>query len=143
MPSGSCARISELPPRALALVVEARRATLATRAPDDEPRLVPVCFAIRGDEIVTTIDAKPKSTHHLARLDNVARTGRASVLVDHWDEDWSRLGWVTIRGDARIDEAGSAAEDLVARYPQYETYAADGPVIAIKPTAIRWWVYSG
>jgi len=142
MPSGSCATIDGLPAAARAILDEARRATLATVAPDGEPRLVPVTFAIRGAEIVTAIDAKPKSTVELARLDYVRARGRATFLADRWDEDWTRLGWVMIRGDARIDEAGSAAAALRARYAQLETIPADGPVIAIAPTSLRWWTFA-
>ena len=78
----------------------ARIGRLATVTPAGRPHIVPVCFTLHDGRIVTAVDAKPKSTTALARLDNVRATGRASLLVDHYDEDWTRLWWVRVDGPA-------------------------------------------
>jgi len=64
---------------------------LGTLDPDRGTHLVPVVFAVRGDELVIPIDAvKPKRTK-LRRTDNLRADAQASLLVDHRDADWRRL----------------------------------------------------
>ena len=122
----------------------ARVGRLATVTAKGRPHVVPVCFALAGGRIYTAVDAKPKSTRALARLDNVRATGRASVLVDHYEEDWSRLWWVRVDGPAEVLEPGAAALDaLAAKYEQYRAARPAGPVIAIDPQRWRSWVPSG
>ena len=60
------------------------------------------CSPSRGDVVVGAVDHKPKSTTRLARLADIARTGRATLLVDHYEDDWSRLWWVRISGPAAV-----------------------------------------
>lgn len=122
----------------------ARVARLATSAADGTPHLVPVVFALVGDEAYTAVDAKPKTTRALRRLDNVRETGRASLLVDHYDEDWSALWWVRADGAARVLDAGSpeGAAGIVAlvdKYPQYADAPPPGPVIAVHVERWRGW----
>ena len=72
-------------------VSSARVGRLATVSPDGRPHVVPVCFARVGDELVTAVDAKPKSTAALTRLANVLAHPPVTLLVDHYDDDWSSL----------------------------------------------------
>jgi PPOX class probable F420-dependent enzyme len=101
---------------------EARVARLATVRADGRPHLVPVVMAMEGDRIYTVVDAKPKESRRLQRLSNVAAHPDVSVLVDHYDEDWSAIWWVRADGLARVVEQGPEREraiDLVvAKYPQ-------------------------
>jgi PPOX class probable F420-dependent enzyme len=119
-------------------------ARLATVTPAGGPHLVPCCFALDADTIFTAVDAKPKSTRQLARLDNVRAVPAASLLVDHYEDDWSQLWWVRIDGPARIlDDADAARDDaldaLAAKYSQYRTTRPDGAVIAIEISTWRAW----
>ncbi len=118
----------------------ARIARLATVTAEGLPHVVPVVFAIDGDIVYTAVDGKPKSTTRLRRLANIERNPGASVLVDHYDEEWSSLWWVRVDGIAALHSADAAAHhgrDLLrAKYPQYRTVSLDGPVIAI--TVRRW-----
>lgn len=141
MPGGTCARVTDLPPAARALLDEARRGVLGTLDASGTPHLVPVCFALAGAEIVTAIDHKPKRGRP-ARLDNVARDARASLLVDRWDEDWTRLAWVMVRGRARLEPPGTGGEALAARYPPYRDRPPAGPVIVIEPERVSWWSWA-
>jgi PPOX class probable F420-dependent enzyme len=121
-------------------VAGARVARLATARGDGRPHVVPVCFAIAGDEIVTAVDAKPKSTTALARLDNVRANPTCALLVDHYTEDWSDLWWVRVDGVARvvtIDEAHTRA--LAAKYEQYVRQPPTGDAIVITPTRFVGW----
>jgi PPOX class probable F420-dependent enzyme len=121
----------------------ARVGRLATVTADGRPHVVAVCFALAGGRIVTAVDAKPKATTALARLDNVRATGRASLLVDHYEEDWSRLWWVRVDGPAEVIESAAAIDALAAKYEQYRASRPSGPVISVEPARWRSWVPSG
>jgi PPOX class probable F420-dependent enzyme len=94
--------------------------------------------------IYSAVDAKPKTTRALRRLENVRAGGRASLLVDHYEEDWERLWWVRVDGPAEVLESAPAALDaLAAKYEQYRAARPAGPVIAITPERWRSWIPSG
>ncbi|MFC7450411.1 TIGR03668 family PPOX class F420-dependent oxidoreductase [Rhodococcus daqingensis] len=122
----------------------ARVARLATVGADGQPHLVPVVFATADGVIFTAVDEKPKSTRRLRRLDNITATGRVSLLVDEYAEDWSRLWWIRVDGAARVlaDDTRSRTgiDALVRKYPQYTASPPAGPVVAIDPD--RWVSWS-
>jgi PPOX class probable F420-dependent enzyme len=120
----------------------ARVGRLATVTPRGRPHVVPVCFALHEGRIFTAVDAKPKATSALARLENVRATGRASLLVDHYEEDWSSLWWVRVDGAAEVLQSDGALDALAAKYPQYRAERPAGPLIAIAPERWRSWVAS-
>lgn len=120
----------------------ARVARLATAGADGVPHLVPIVFAVAGERIVTAVDAKPKSTNALRRLENIAANPSVAVLVDHYDDDWTQLWWVRVDGRAAVaagDETRDAIELLSARYRQYETQPPPGPVVAIDVERWSGW----
>ena len=129
-------------PRAIAeeRVANARIGRLATVTAAGRPHVVPVCFALDRGRIVTAVDAKPKVTTELARLQHVRATGRASLLVDHYAEDWSELWWVRVDGVAEVLHSDRAIDALAAKYEQYRSARPAGPVIAIEPERWRSWV---
>ncbi len=120
----------------------ARVGRLATVTPAGRPHVVPVCFALSGGRIFNAVDAKPKRTRALTRLENVRATGRASLLVDHYEEDWSELWWVRVDGVAEVIESEAAIDVLAEKYAQYRTDRPAGPVIAIAPDRWRSWIPS-
>lgn len=112
----------------------ARVARLGTLDRHDRVHIVPVCFALEERTVVTAIDAKPKSTMRLQRLRNLDAHPYATLLVDHYDEDWSQLWWIRVRGPVTVHtgDARQWAVDLLARkYPQYRAEPPEGPVIAL------------
>ena len=123
-------------------VAQARVGRLATVNAKGRPHIVPVCFALHRGRIVTAVDAKPKATTQLARLENVHATGRASLLVDHYEEDWTRLWWVRVDGPAAVTDDDAAISTLAAKYEQYRNQRPAGPVIAIDPERWRSWIPS-
>ncbi|MQA99884.1 MAG: TIGR03668 family PPOX class F420-dependent oxidoreductase [Actinobacteria bacterium] len=133
--------MSELPAEAREILDYERRGILATIDEHGRPHAVPVCYVVSGDEILTPIDAKPKSGRTLGRRRNLERDPKATFLVDRWDEDWSKLGWVMARGTARLEPAGRADEALAARYPQYRDVLVGSEVISIQPNDIVWWLW--
>ena len=123
-------------------VAEARAARLGTLDPEGRIHLVPICFALEGDTLYTAVDAKPKRSRALQRLVNVRSSPNACVLVDHYEDDWSQLWWVRLRGRARVLEAGSEHEQalalLRAKYAQYRDDPL-GPVVAVDVDEWRGW----
>ncbi len=126
--------------RSRARLSAARVGHLATVRPDGRPHVVACCFALHGDRLWTAVDAKPKATPLLQRLANVRAHPWASLLVDHYEEDWDALWWVRVDGAAAVVEDGAEREEavaaLVAKYDQYATAAPSGAVIAI---AVERW----
>jgi PPOX class probable F420-dependent enzyme len=121
----------------------ARIGRLATVTALGRPHIVPVCFALVDGTVYSAVDAKPKATSALARLDHVRATGRASLLVDHYEEDWANLWWVRVDGVAEVVHSERGIDALAAKYEQYRAARPDGPVIAIAPDSWRSWVASG
>ncbi len=118
-------------------------ARLATAGADGRPHVVPVCFAIDEQTLYFAIDFKPKRSTNLKRLRNIAANPAVSILVDHYEDDWNRLWWVRVDGDARVvteqAETQRAVKLLVARYSQYRANAPAGPVVAVAISAMTGW----
>jgi len=120
----------------------ARVARLATVDSRGRPHLVPIVFAIARETLYSVVDAKPKRTTELRRLDNVRSNPWVSALVDHYDDaDWSALWWVRADGAARVldltdSEARAGVELLAERHPQQRPA---GPVLAIDVQRWSGW----
>ena len=132
---------------------------LATIDPDGRPRLVPICYValdgaagVGGTVLYSPLDAKPKRVadpHLLARVRDVVARPEVSLLVDRWDEDWTRLGWVRLRGLATLiepddgagqAERGMAIAALRAKYPQYVDHDLETrPLIRMTLTDAASW----
>jgi PPOX class probable F420-dependent enzyme len=151
-PEGSAAARPAGLPRAGARLTEAeararlgaaRVGHLATVGADGRPRVVPLCFALDGERIWSAVDEKPKRTRRLQRLADVEATGRAAVLVDSYDEDWTRLWWVRAEGRAWIaepaEERARALERLASKYEQYRAEPPQGAVLAVELERLTWW----
>lgn len=135
--------------------IDARRVGyLATADRTGAPHLVPVCYAMAregagrsagGAALYITIDEKPKRRDiPLKRVRNIVENPQAAFIVDRWDEDWRRLGWVMLRGPAEVLVAGREHDDaqalLTLRYPQYGAMQlADLPVIALRVARVTSW----
>lgn len=127
---------------ALSALREARRGVLGTIGPEGQPHLVPIVFAVlAGGEIVTAVDHKPKSTRDLKRLSNIERNPRVTLLIDEYDDDWSRLWWVRIDGLAHVSELAppGANEALAEKYAPYRDSPPPGPWIVIEVVTVTSW----
>ncbi len=138
--------ISATPAWALALLRDARVGRLATADAGGRPLVVPVCYAFDGARCYSAVDGKPKSTRNLRRLRNIADNPQVSLVVDVWDEDWSRLCWAMVEGRAEILREGPeftrAIDLLVGKYPQYREMRLDrrqGAVVAVTPERVLSW----
>jgi PPOX class probable F420-dependent enzyme len=125
------------------LVAAARVGRLATVSPDGRLHLVPICFVLAGDVLYSAVDEKPKRSRRLQRLENVRARPHVAVLVDHYEEEWSRLWWVRLRGTGRVVEHGPEFEAslglLAEKYEQYGQQPPGGPVLAIRIDEWRGW----
>ncbi|MCX5280578.1 MULTISPECIES: TIGR03668 family PPOX class F420-dependent oxidoreductase [unclassified Streptomyces] len=127
----------------------ARVARLATVDAEGRPHLVPLVFAGCGGGLVSAVDHKPKRSPLLRRLRNIAVHPGVCLLVDRYDEEWERLWWVRVEGDARVvapEDAEihpAAVGALREKYPQYRDRPPDGPVIAITVHRWRGWQATG
>ena len=143
--------MTSLPPQQSRLLhsprlANARVGHLATASETGVPHVIPVCFAVDGDRIYSVLDQKPKRTGltRLRRVKNILANPQATLVVDHYEEDWSRLWYIMVSGRAELllegEERASAIPVLRAKYPQYRDMDIDNnPVIRISPERIIAW----
>ena len=121
----------------------AQVARLATVGRDGRPHIVPITFAMNDATIYFAIDFKPKKTTDLQRLRNIEANPSVSVLVDHYEADWTKLWWVRVDGFARIVIDGALFENGIARltqrYAPYRSARPVGPVVAIAVERMTGW----
>jgi PPOX class probable F420-dependent enzyme len=133
-----------------ALLESTRRAVLATIAPDGYPRLVPICFVLAGEPpiLYTPIDEKPKRSDDplaLARVRDIAADPRVTILVDRWDEDWTRLAWLRCVGSATVTPPSATDHPdviaaLRAKYPPYAGHRLEvRPLIRVTIEGVTRW----
>lgn len=131
-------------------LLESRLAHLATSTKNGKPQVIPICYVYDGDSLYSSIDEKPKrrSPTQLQRVLNIVENPSVSLVVDRYEEDWSKLKYVLVRGSAEIVHTGEEHEHAVQllreKYPQYrQMKLEDRPVIKIKPVGVFAWHASG
>ena len=124
----------------------ARTGHLATADAKGRPQVVPVCFVFDGQAIYSVLDAKPKTTplRQLRRVKNILANPQVSLVVDHYEEDWDKLQYILVSGNAELLESGEkwalAIAMLREKYPQYQAMDLDqSPVIKIIPVRYSPW----
>ena len=136
----------ELSPALVESLAAARIGHLATVSADGVPHVIPVCYALHGAAIYSVLDQKPKRTSltRLRRVRNIQANPRVALVVDHYDEDWGRLWYILITGQADLlldgEEQSKAIKILRRKYRQYREMPIDpNPVIKITPTRVVSW----
>lgn len=125
--------------------IESRRvAHLATADDSGRPHVVPVCFAHLDGRFYIVIDDKPKRSLRLKRLRNIEENPRVALVFDRYDDDWTHLGWVLVRGPAAILDGGTEHERALAalrdRYEQYRSMTLEGrPLIRVAAERVSSW----
>ena len=125
----------------------ARVGRLATADGDGRPHAVPVCFALCEERIVSPIDEKPKDNapSSVQRIRNIEGNPYVALVVDHYSEEWSQLGWLLLRGQASgldpgHDDHPTAVATLRGKYEQYADHALeDRPIVQIAPGSVQTW----
>lgn len=132
---------------AIARASRARVGRIATVRPDGTPHVVPLVFALVDDgagvRLYWAVDRKPKRSASLRRIANLRANPAAEVVIDGFDEDWTRLWWVRLRGTGRVvgsaEERRAALDALRAKYAQYRDDAPAGDVVAIDVLEVTSW----
>lgn len=138
--------MSESDEQAMRWAAAARVARMATVDAQGVPSVVPICFHLAHRTLYSVIDEKPKRVpgRRLKRLRNLAAHPAMAVVVDVWDEDWSRLAWVLLRGEGEIIERASQHPPVLAalreKYPQYRNMALEAQhMIRMRIRQVRQW----
>ena len=126
----------------------ARTGHLATADANGQPHVIPVCYVFDGQTIYSVLDAKPKIAplRQLRRVRNILANPQVSLVVDHYEEDWTRLQYVMVTGDAELLESGKEWTRAIAmlreKYPQYQSMnLGESPVIKITPARFVPWTF--
>ena len=138
--------LETLPGWARDLLAEARVARLGYVDEDDHPRVLPVTFAVAGGAVWSAIDDKPKRSAEPARLRYLRRRPEAALLVDVYDDDWTRLAWVQLLGTVEllpVDSAPEAMEALAGKYAPYAERTPPGPLLRLTVERTRQWRSTG
>lgn len=133
-------------PEQLTFLDGQRVARLATVDEAGRPHVVPVCLAYHAGALYIAVDEKPKrgDPAALRRVRNILARPDVCVMADHYEEDWTRLRWLQVRGHAVlvVDEAerAGALAVLRAKYPQYRAMALETrPLIRVTPERVVEW----
>ena len=142
---------ASIPASVVGFIADGRVGRLATADASGQPLVVPICYAFDGAALFSALDAKPKTSgpQGLKRIRNIRENPKVSVVIDRYDEDWTRLRYVIIRGRAELLTGGSdfsrGVDLLLAKYPQYRSMGLDregGLMIKVDPAQVTEWQYS-
>jgi PPOX class probable F420-dependent enzyme len=119
---------------------------LATADAGGAPHVIPVCYVFDGQAIYSVLDQKPKRSAlpRLKRVRNIQANPRVALVVDHYEEDWQRLWYILVSGQAELlvegNERVEAIKLLRQKYSQYRDMPIDpNPVIKITPDRVVSW----
>ncbi len=128
-------------------------ARLATINVDGSPHQIPVVFTWLDGCFWSPIDGKPKQQAQPTRVTNVIANPIGSLLIDKYDDDWTKLWW--IRADLEIkvillDQAGpetsgvarQALSELREKYRQYDrtpVLRTPATLLSMRPSALTTW----
>jgi PPOX class probable F420-dependent enzyme len=146
VPTFTAVVLENLPGWARELLAAERVARLAYVDEDDRPRVLPVTFAVARDAVWSAIDQKPKRSAEPARVRYLRRRPDAALLVDVYDDDWTRLAWVQLLCRAEIvpvESAPDAMQALAGKYAQYAEQAPPGPLLHLSVDRARHWRAAG
>jgi len=142
----AAANLAELPGWARELLERSPVGHLSYLDDRDRPRVLPVTFAVAGQDLWTAIDQKPKRkpADQIARVRYLRRRPEAALCVDHYEDDWSRLAWVQVMASVEVSEAAggegsSGLEALRAKYGHYVDDPPDGPFLSLRPERVLCW----
>ena len=88
------------------IINKAKVARLATADLEYKPHLVPVVFVFDNDRncYFIPIDEKTKRSgpENLKRVKNIQENPKVALLIDEYNEDWTKLYFIMIQGKASI-----------------------------------------
>ena len=138
--------LEQLPEDRAQWLAAAPSGRLATADASGAPHVIPICFASDGRSLFSVLDQKPKSAQliRLRRVKNIQENPQVALVVDHYEEDWTRLGYILVMGKAELllegQEHDGAVRLLRGKYSQYQAMDLDAnPVIKITPQRVVCW----
>jgi PPOX class probable F420-dependent enzyme len=140
-----------IPPTVEEFIQRARVARLATIDSEFKPHVVPVVFVFDGNHFFIPLDEKRKTTkpERLKRIKNIQYNPDVALLIDQYDEDWTKLAFVMIQGKASVAskregnvQVRQAYKKLMTKYIQYQTVGIGEMCIIITPKKVASWSYS-
>ena len=113
-------------------------------------------FAWHSGCFWSPIDGKPKQNRQPLRVVNALANPAASILIDSYEEDWSRLWWIRAQIEISVIELTDASTNvqettaevvgkLKAKYPQYgstEVLREPATMLSMSPTTWTSWCAS-
>lgn len=109
---------------------------LATSSKEGQPHVVPVIYAMDGNDLVIAVDYKTK------KLKNVRENGRVAIVVDDYDPNHG----IMIEGRCQIYERGREYLRLLkVLYDRFEYYRnnpwneGESPIFKIHPSKVVSW----
>lgn len=120
---------------------QARVARLATADKDGNPHCVPVCFCHWEGRLFIALDEKPKrvGVKQLKRVRNIEENPQATLLVDHYDEDWQQLWFLMIESRASVEIIPERARQrLMEKYPQYRFQTLEQAIVLEPQRCVAW-----
>ena len=112
------------------------------------PYLVPVVFVFHESHFFIPLDEKRKKVkpESLKRVMNIRNNPNVTLLIDEYDEDWTKLAFVLVHGKASIMNQKQVNMQfikvynaLLAKYPQYRKINHGEMFIVIKPEKVTSW----
>jgi PPOX class probable F420-dependent enzyme len=135
------------------IIDKARIARLATVDTECKPHLIPVVFVFDNDRYFIPIDEKTKRSRpeKLKRAKNIQQNPNVALLVDEYNEDWTKLIFIMIQGKACIIGGKELEQQndllllekaqklLSDKYLQYQKTGIGEYVIMIIPQKVITW----
>jgi PPOX class probable F420-dependent enzyme len=136
------------------IIDKARLARLATVDSECMPYLVPVVFAFDGKDYYILIDkrAKHSKPENLKRIKNIQANPNVALLIDEYDEDWTKLYFAMIQASLISNKKERQEQNelpllllekahklLYEKYPQYQKISMGQYVIMIHPQKVITW----
>jgi PPOX class probable F420-dependent enzyme len=135
----------DLPDWARELITSARVARLGILDDSARPRVLPVTFAWVGDAVWSAVDEKPKRIPggRLARVRWLRARPQATLLVDRYCDDWSKLAWVQLIGRVAVLDDVTPPPELIERYEPYRRRPPAGPLLRLDVERAAHWRAAG
>jgi len=115
--------LTTLSPEQLEYLRKGRVGRLGTSGEKGVIQIVPTVYAFFENRIYSVIDAKKKSGGELRRIKNIRKTGRATLLIDNYSENWDELSFLMLQCKAKVIGPGEdQAEKMLARIILKEKY---------------------
>jgi coenzyme F420-0:L-glutamate ligase/coenzyme F420-1:gamma-L-glutamate ligase len=140
------------------IINKSRIGRLATVDLECKPHVIPVVFVFDNDRncYFIPIDEKTKRSRpeNLKRVKNIQENPNIALLLDEYNEDWTKLYFIMIRGKGSILGGKKLEQNemlilekahklLCDKYPQYKKIGIGKYLIKIMPQKVVVWNNDG